>query len=136
MQRLQSLAKHSWRTDISVQDVIIAQFFSNLPSSVVSMINLTNNLSDLDNVARLADCALDKNVSQCRPTNDFENFKNVITAQMQELCTQVSNLSVQQPVQPSQHMTAPRPRYFTPPSSSQFGPFSFGRVAGVDANKR
>ena len=41
MQRLQSLAKHSWRTNTSVQDVIIAQFFSNLPSSAVSIINLT-----------------------------------------------------------------------------------------------
>ena len=80
MQRLKSLAKHSWRTDTSVQDGIIAQFFSNLPSSVVSIINLTNNLNDLDNIARLADCALDKRVSQCRPTYDFESFKNVITA--------------------------------------------------------
>ena len=100
MQRLQSLAKHSWRTDTSVQDVIIAQFFSNSPSSVVLIINLTNYLNDLDNIARLADCALDKSVSQCRPTNDFESFKNVITAQMQELSTHVSNLRVQQPVQP------------------------------------
>ena len=55
--------------------MIIAQFFSNLPSSVVSIINLTNNLNDLDNIARLADCALDKSVSQCRPTNDFESLK-------------------------------------------------------------
>ena len=62
MQRLQSLAKHSWRTDTSVQDVIITQFFSNLPSNVVSIINLTNNLNDLDNIARLADCALDKSI--------------------------------------------------------------------------
>ena len=122
MQRLQSLAKYSWRTDTSVQDAIIAQFFSNLPSSVVSIIILTNNLNDLDNIVRLADCALDKSVSQCRPTNDFESFKNVITAQMQELCTHVSNLRVQQPVQPSQHIPASRPTYRVTAPTPQLGP--------------
>ena len=86
------------------------------------MINLTNNLNDLNNIARLADCALDKNVSQCRPTNDCENFKNVITAQMQELCTHVSNLKVQQSVQPSHHIRAFRPTYRVPAPTPQLGP--------------
>ena len=90
MKRLQSIAKTNWRTDPSVQDVIIAQFFKCLPPNVVSMINLTDKLDDLNNIARLADCAIEQTVtcnSQTRP-NDFDNFKNVITAQMQELCTQ------------------------------------------------
>ena len=106
MKRLQSIAKTNWRTDPSVQDVIIAQFFKCLPPNVVSMINLTDKLDDLDNIARLADCAIEQTVtcnSQTRP-NDFDNFKNVITAQMQELCTQVSNLQMQHPAQSLQNV--------------------------------
>ena len=60
MKRLQSIAKTNWRTDPSVQDVIIAQFFKCLPPNVVSMINLTDKLDDLDNIARLADVLLSK----------------------------------------------------------------------------
>ena len=56
------------------------------------------------------------------PTTDFENFKNMITAQMQELCTHVSNLRVQQPVQPSQHIPASTPTYRVPAPTPQLGP--------------
>ena len=104
--------------------MIIAQFFKCLPPNVVSMINLTDKLDDLDNIARLADCAIEQTVtcnSQTRP-NDFDNFKNVITAQMQELCTQVSNLQMQHPAQSLQNVPTSnvRPLHRLPSSRQHY----------------
>ena len=95
MRRLLTLAKPTYLNDQTAQEVIIACFYSKLPQNTVSMLNMLDK-TNIDEIARLADCAINLTENGLKTDNTSENiFQMQISSQLQELCTEVSNLKLQ-----------------------------------------
>ena len=83
------------QNDQTAQEVIIACFYSKLPQNTVSMLNMLDK-TNIDEIARLADCAINHTENGLKTDNTSENnFQMQISSQLQELCTEVSNLKLQ-----------------------------------------